>query len=71
VGGRQLEWSGTPHLYQHGVVDILSVPVPRHGYRGRPTRGCALMDPLGIEAVCQPGLLSGYHGECVLGKFSR
>jgi hypothetical protein len=29
------------------------------------------MDPLGAEVVRQPGLLSGWHGEYVLGKFSR
>jgi hypothetical protein len=28
------------------------------------------MDPLGAQAVCQPGLLSGCRGEDVLGKFS-
>jgi hypothetical protein len=45
--------------------------VPRHGYRGRPMTGCTLMDPLGAEAVRQPGLLSRWRGAYVLGKFSR
>jgi hypothetical protein len=71
VGERQLERPRTPHLCQYGVGDLLSVAVPRHGYRGRPMRGCVLMDPLGTEVVCRPGLLSGCHGEYVLGKFSR
>jgi hypothetical protein len=29
------------------------------------------VDPLGAEAVHQPGLLLGCRGEDVLGKFSR
>jgi hypothetical protein len=71
VGGHQLERRGTPHLHQHGVGDILPVAIPRHGYRGRLMTGCTLMDPLGVEAVRRPGLLSGWHGAYVLGKFSR
>jgi hypothetical protein len=51
--------------------DLLLVAVPRHGYRGRPMRGCALMDTLGTEVVRRRGLLSGCHGEDVLGKFSK
>jgi hypothetical protein len=51
--------------------DLLPVAVPWHGYRGRSTRGCALVDPLGAQAVRRPGLLSGWCGEYVLGKFSR
>jgi hypothetical protein len=38
---------------------------------GQPARGCALMDPLRVEAVRRAGLLSGCHGKDVLGKFSR
>jgi hypothetical protein len=34
-------------------------------------RDDALMDPLGAHAVRRPELLSGCHGEDVLGKFSR
>jgi hypothetical protein len=71
VGGHQLEWRVTPQLYPHGVGDLLPVVVPRHGYRGWPMTGCVLMDPLGSEAVCRPGLLSGWRGAYVLGKFSR
>jgi hypothetical protein len=29
------------------------------------------VDPLGAKAVRQPGLLSGWRGTYVLGKFSR
>jgi hypothetical protein len=56
---------------QHRVGDILPVVVPRHGYCGRPMAGCTLMDPLGAEAIRQLGLLSGWCGTYVLGKFSR
>jgi hypothetical protein len=59
------QWTG------HGVGDLLPVVVPWHGYRGRPTTGCKLVDPLGAEAVHRLGLLSGRHGAYVLGKFSR
>jgi hypothetical protein len=69
--GHQLERQGTPQLYQHGVGDLLPVAVPRHGYRGRPTTGCALIDPLSAEAVRRPMLLSGWNDAYVLGKFSR
>jgi hypothetical protein len=71
VGGHQLEWRGTPPLYQHKVGDLLLVVVPRHGYRGQLTTGCTLMNPLGAEAVCRPELLSGWRDAYVLGKFSR
>jgi hypothetical protein len=57
VGECQLEWSGTMHLCQHRAGDLLPVDVPRHGSRGWPMRGCALVDPLGIGAMCRPGLL--------------
>jgi hypothetical protein len=71
VGGCQLGLPGTPHLYQHGGGDLLPVAVPGHGYRGWPTRGYTLIDPLGAQAVRRLGLLSGWCGEYVLGKFSR
>jgi hypothetical protein len=58
VRGHQLEWRETPQLYQHGVWDLLPVAVHQHGYRGRPTTGYALMDPLGAKVICQPRLLS-------------
>jgi hypothetical protein len=51
VGGRQLEWSGTQHVGQHGAEEILSVVVPQHGSRGRLMRSCMLMDPLGAQVV--------------------
>jgi hypothetical protein len=51
VEGRQLERQGTPHLCQHRVGDLLPVAIPRHGYRGRLTTGCALVDPLGAQAI--------------------
>jgi hypothetical protein len=70
VGGRQLERRGTPHLHQHGVRDLLPVAVPRHGYRAWLTTSYALVVPLGAEAICPPGLLSGWHGAYVLGTFS-
>jgi hypothetical protein len=50
---------------------LLPVVVPRQGYRGRPMIGCAFVDPLGVDVVCRQGLLSGWHGAYVLGKFSR
>jgi hypothetical protein len=71
VGGRQLEWPGTLHLCQHGARDLLPVAVPWHGYRGWPIRVCKLVDPLGAEAIRRLGVLSGWHGTYVLGKFSR
>jgi hypothetical protein len=71
VGGRQLEWPGTPHLYQHGAGDFLPVAVPWYGHRRRPTRGCALVDPLGSQVVHHPWHMLGWCGEYVLGKFSR
>jgi hypothetical protein len=71
VGGRQLEWPGTPHMCQQGAGDILSVVVPQHGSHGRPMRSCMLMDPLGDHVVCRLGLLLGCHDEDVLGEFSR
>jgi hypothetical protein len=71
VGGHQLKQQGTPQVYQHGVGDLLPVVVPRYGYRGWPTIGCVLMDSLGAKAVRQPGLLLGWCGTYVLGKFSR
>jgi hypothetical protein len=70
VGGHQLLRLGTPHLCQHEARDLLPVVVPRHGSCGRMTRDCTLKDPLGIEAVCQPGLLLGCPDEDVLGKFN-
>jgi hypothetical protein len=69
--GHQLEWLGTPHLSQHRVGDFLLVVVPRHGSRGRPTRGCALMDPVGPQEVHRPRLLSRCRGKDVMGKFGR
>jgi hypothetical protein len=69
--GHHLERRGTPQLYQYGVGDLLLVDVSRHGYRGQPTIGCALVDPLGAKVVCRPGLLSGWCDAYVLGKFSR
>jgi hypothetical protein len=71
VGGRQLEWPGTPQLCQNRVGDLLSVVVPRYGSCARTMRGCALVDPLGSHALHRPVLLSGCRGEDVLGKFSR
>jgi hypothetical protein len=71
VGGNQLEQPGTPHLCQYRVGDLLPVVAPWYGYCGRPMRGFTLMDPLGAQAVRRPGLLSGWHGKYVLGKFSR
>jgi hypothetical protein len=71
VGGHQLEWPGTLHVCQHGAGDLLSAVVPRHGSSGQPMRSCMPMDPLGIQAVCRPGLLLGCRGEYVLGKYSR
>jgi hypothetical protein len=58
-------------MCQHGAADILSVAVPWHGYRGQVMRGCTLVDPLRAKVVRRPGLLSGWRGEYVLGKFSR
>jgi hypothetical protein len=71
VGRHQLKWLGTPRLCQHGAGDPLPVAVPRHGTRAWMMRGCAPVDPLGPQAVCRLGLLSGCHGEDILGKFSR
>jgi hypothetical protein len=71
VGVHQLERQGTLKLYQHGVGDLLPVAIPRHGYHGRLTTGCALVDPLGAEGVRRPRLMSGWCGAYVLGKFSR
>jgi hypothetical protein len=51
--------------------ELLLVIVPQHGSGGWLMRGCALADPLGAQVICQLGLLSGYYGEDVLGKFSR
>jgi hypothetical protein len=59
MGGRQLEWPGTPHLCEYRVGDVLPVVVPPHSSHGRLMRGCAFMDPLGIKAICRPGFLSG------------
>jgi hypothetical protein len=56
VGGHQLEQRGTSLLYQYGVGDLLSVAVPRHGYRGRPMIGCTLVDPLRTKAVRRHGV---------------
>jgi hypothetical protein len=47
---------------------FLPVAVPWHGYRGWPMTSCALVVPLGIDVVHQPGLLSGWCGTYVLGK---
>jgi hypothetical protein len=33
--------------------------------------GCMLVDPLGAKVVRLLGLLSGWHGAYVLGKFNR
>jgi hypothetical protein len=71
VGGHQLEWPETPHLYQQGAGDLLPVVVPQHDSRGLPTIGCTFVNPLGTLVVRRPGLLSGCRGEDVLGKFSR
>jgi hypothetical protein len=65
-----MEWPGAPQLCQHGGEDLLSIVVPRHGSRGRPMRGCALMDPLGAQAIRQPMIISGCCGEDVMGMFS-
>jgi hypothetical protein len=71
VGEHQWEWSGTPHLCQHGAGDLLSVTVPRHGSRVWTMRGGTLVDPQGTQVVCQIGFLLGCHGKDVMGKFSR
>jgi hypothetical protein len=60
-------WRWTPDLCQLGARYVLSSIVPRYGYSSRTMNSCMVLDPMGAQAIRQPGHLSGQSGEDVLG----
>jgi hypothetical protein len=57
LGGHQLGRRRTPELRQPGARYVLSSTVPRYGYSSRSMNSCTILDPLGAQAVRQPGHL--------------
>jgi hypothetical protein len=55
-------------MRQPGVRYVLSSTVPSYSYSSRLTDSCTVLDPLGAQAICKPGHLSGRGGEDVLGE---
>jgi hypothetical protein len=68
-----LNWNGEGHrtCINTELGTFCRLLYPQHGYCGRSMTGCMLVDPLGAKVVRLLGLLSGWHGAYVLGKFNR
>jgi hypothetical protein len=57
-------------MRQPGVRYVISSTILRYSYSSQPMDSCTVLDPLGAEALRQPGHLSRCSGEDVLGQSS-
>jgi hypothetical protein len=56
------------NLRQPRARYVMSCTIPWYGYSRRPMNSYTVLDPLGSQAVCRPGLLLGWGGEDILGE---